>query len=111
MERQYPDLMGDYYPLTPHSISEKEWLAWQFNRPEKGDGIVQAFRRPGCPNDSLVCRLRGLDPTANYEISALGTEGLSVRSGKELMEPGLTVAIPRQPDAVVLKYQRIHAAR
>lgn len=99
-------MLGDYYPLTPHSVSPKEWLAWQFNRPETGDGIVQAFRRPECPNDSLVCRLRGLDPTANYELFTLDAEGVSVKTGKELMEQGLTVTIPNLPGAVVLKYRK-----
>ncbi|HWE64027.1 MAG TPA: glycoside hydrolase family 36 protein, partial [Chloroflexota bacterium] len=38
-------LLGDYYPLTPYSIDTNIWMAWQFDRPEAGTGVVQAFRR------------------------------------------------------------------
>ena len=53
-----PYYYGDYYPLLPCSLNSDcgtdpskersaafEWAAWQFNRPEEGDGMVQAFRR------------------------------------------------------------------
>ena len=26
-------LLGDFYPLTPYSLAEDVWLAWQFDRP------------------------------------------------------------------------------
>ena len=39
-------MLGDYYPLTSYSLQPDHWIAWQFNRPETGDGVVQAFRRP-----------------------------------------------------------------
>jgi len=28
--------LGDYYPLTPYSLSEHDWIAWQFDRPSPG---------------------------------------------------------------------------
>ena len=33
---------GDYYPLTGYDLGHKVWMAWQFDRPENGDGVVQA---------------------------------------------------------------------
>ncbi len=36
---------GDYYPLTSYSLKNDVWMAWQFNCPEQGAGMVQAFRR------------------------------------------------------------------
>ena len=36
---------GDYYPLTPYSLENDVWMAWQFDCPEQGEGMVQAFRR------------------------------------------------------------------
>ncbi len=47
-----PLYYGDYYPLTSHGRDEREWMAWQFNRPEEGDGMVQVFRRPASPFES-----------------------------------------------------------
>lgn len=42
-------LLGDYYPLTSHSLASDVWAAWQFDRPEIGAGIVQVFRRSNSP--------------------------------------------------------------
>lgn len=39
-----PYYLGDYYPLTPYSLEPDAWIAWQFDCPEAGKGIVQAFR-------------------------------------------------------------------
>ena len=51
---------GDYYPLTPYSLSEDAWIAWQFHQPEKGEGMIQAFRRMKCPESEMRLKLRGL---------------------------------------------------
>ena len=40
-----PNYYGDFYPLTPWSRDDTLWIAWQFDRPEDGEGAVQAFRR------------------------------------------------------------------
>jgi alpha-galactosidase len=42
-----PYYYGDYYPLTPYSLDKTAWIAWQFDCPEQGEGMVQAFRRDG----------------------------------------------------------------
>ena len=31
-------LLGDFYPLTAHSVALDVWVAWQFDRPELGRG-------------------------------------------------------------------------
>ena len=48
-----------------------EWAAWQFNRPEQGDGMVQAFRRDKSEDPATDIRLRGLDPSATYKVTDL----------------------------------------
>ena len=42
-------LRGDYYPHTPFQHSDREWVAWQFDCPEDGRGLVQAIRLPASP--------------------------------------------------------------
>ena len=37
MAANYP---GDCYPLTSYSLEDSVWMAWQFNRPELGRGMV-----------------------------------------------------------------------
>ena len=55
-----PYFLGDYYPLTPYSVGDADWLAMQFNRPEQADGVVLAYRRPACSGESVRLKLRGL---------------------------------------------------
>ena len=99
-------LEGDYYPLTPYSRASCEWIAWQFNRPETGDGVVQAFRRADAPYVRADFRLRGLDPAAMYEVTNVDVQGSTKTSGKDLMEKGLPVEINNKPGAAVILYRK-----
>ena len=98
---------GDYYPLTPYSTDDSAWLAWQFDQPEKGEGMVQAFRRPSSPSEQARFKLRGLDPKAKYAVSSMDEQGATELGGKELMEKGLPVAIREQPGAVIVVYKQV----
>jgi alpha-galactosidase len=120
LKRVRPYYYGDYYPLSPCSTrgdctmegskersAAWEWAAWQFNRPEEGDGILQAFRRDKCEEATKTYRLRHLDPSAHYEITNFDVEGSLTRSGKELMEAGLAMEIKDQPGAALIAYKRV----
>ncbi len=85
-----------------------EWAAWQLNRPEQGDGIVQAFRRPRCDETTKTVRLRRLDATATYRITNFDVVGSVTLSGRDLMEKGYTVEIRDKPGAAVLSYKRMN---
>ena len=102
-----PDiLLGDYYPLTPYSGEGHLWMAWQFDRPETGEGIVQAFRRPESFYEAARFRLHGLDPEARYVVRNADEEGETETTGRELMEKGLAVSLPQQPGAALVTYRR-----
>ncbi len=98
---------GDYYPLTAYDPSNHAWMAWQFNRPETGRGLVQAFRRSNSKAVSAQFELHGLDPYARYEITNLDTPGVQTVSGRELMQQGIKVSLPEKPGAAVLTYRRL----
>ncbi len=95
-----PYYSGDYYPLTPYSAENDVWMAWQFDRPDLGEGMVQVFRRPNSIYESARLKLHGLDPAARYSV--LG----EIRTGKELMETGIVVTLPNQPDSALIVYKR-----
>ena len=69
MVREY--FYQDFYPLTESQESDWSWNAAQFNRPEKADGIIQAFRHEKSPFHSGVFRLRGLKENFVYRITDL----------------------------------------
>jgi len=97
---------GDFWPLTPYSLDSGAWIAWQFDLPDEGEGVVQAFRRAECPGDSLTLRLRGLDPYRRYVLDDADIPGEREASGRELMEPGLTVSLPKPASAALVFYRR-----
>ena len=72
---------GDYYPLSAWNNREDGCLAWQFHRPDQGDGLVQAFRRPDYAKSTQILRLHGLDPAAQYEMTNFDVEGTMRASG------------------------------
>jgi alpha-galactosidase len=105
-----PYFLGDYYPLTPYSLADTDWLAIELNRPEQGDGVVLAYRRPACAAESLRLKLHGLDPAAQYEIRSLDQPTATQTTGKNLLEDGLPVSLATKPAAAVIVYRRIAPA-
>ena len=99
--------LTDYYPLTPYSIKTDAWLAWQFNSPETGQGLVQAFRRPNSSYLAAQYKLHGLEADATYTITNFDEPGTTTATGRELMEKGLRVEIENLPGAVVFTYKKI----
>ena len=98
---------GDFYPLTTWTRDNTVWMAWQFDRPEAGEGMVQVFRRENSFYESARLTLQGLDPGARYTVSNLDEPGAKQEfSGRELGEQGVPLAIHDRPGAVVLVYAR-----
>lgn len=102
-----PYFYGDYYPLTPYTLDSRSWIAWQFDCPEKGKGVVQIFRRSESIYRSAEIRLAALDPAANYSITNLDAQRSEQVSGRELIEKGLPVDILGRPGAAVILYHAI----
>jgi len=101
-----PYQLGDYYPLTPYHLGNDVWTAWQFDRPELGGGVVQAFRRPESSYESACFFLRGLDADARYVLANGDVPGETRMSGRALMEEGLVVTLAERPGSAVIMYRR-----
>jgi alpha-galactosidase len=99
--------LGDFYPLTAHSVAPDAWMAWQFDRPETGQGMVQAFRRPESVYEVARPQLRGLAAGALYEVMDLDTKQVRRCSGAELMEGGLAIAIGERPGSALMTYRAL----
>jgi len=101
-----PYLTGDFYPLTGYSLKETDWMAWQFDRPEIGGGVVQAFRRAQTPDTNIRLKLRGLVSDAKYHVNNLDAAKPSLMTGAELMNPGLLLTTTNRPTAALIIYQK-----
>jgi alpha-galactosidase len=104
--RVAPYMLGDYYPLTPYSRGLDQWIAWQFDRPESGDGMIQAFRRASNRVASQTFVLKGLDPASHYELTNLDVPGAAIFSGETLMTTGVKVPISTTPGSVIIIYKK-----
>lgn len=100
---------GDFYPLSEYSAADSVWMAWQFDRPDRAAGLIQAFRRRNCPSVSARYKLLGLDPDARYVVSDLDADQPHQMTGRELMEDGLSIAIREKPGAALMTYRKASA--
>ena len=102
-----PNYYGDYYPLTPYSLKNTDWLGWQFHRAEEGKGMVQVFRRPDSPYSEAQLPLFALDPDVEYTVTNLDEpESNTNMSGGQLMTAGMTVSLGEKPAAAIYTYER-----
>ncbi len=102
-----PNFLGDFYPLTPYNLANDVWMAWQYDRPNTGEGLVQAFRRQESTETRRIFRLQGLDPMASYDVTDLDAGAPMRVSGRDLMDYGLAVEITDKPGAAVIVYHRV----
>jgi alpha-galactosidase len=98
---------GDYYPLTAHRTENDVWMAWQFDKPRTGQGVVQAFRRPNSSVTSMQFRLRGLESRARYTVQNLDRQKTTEMTGAELAKDGLLVTLQKRRSSAMILYRRI----
>ena len=99
--------LGDYYPLTPYSIEDDTWLAWQFNCPGLGEGMVQVFARSLSYIESARFKLRDLEPKSTYIVKNMDEPDKDTKmSGRDMMEKGVQVEVLNKPAAVIITYKR-----
>jgi alpha-galactosidase len=101
-----PLLTGDFYPLTDYALAKDAWVAWQFDRPDLGQGVVQAFRRSECAADTVRLKLHGLDADNVCELTNFDAPGIAEMTGKALADDGLPVVIKDKPGAAIVAYKK-----
>jgi len=107
-KRFAPNYFGDYYPITSYSLANDQWIGWQFDRPEAGEGMVQVFRREASPYESARFPLNAVDPNARYRVVNLDQPDNPVElTGKELSEKGVPITIQEKPGSAFFIYTRI----
>jgi hypothetical protein len=82
-------------------------MAWQFDRPEAGAGMVQIFRRDKSPYELARFLLRGLNAQRRYRLKRLYAGQTMETSGRQLLERGLPVTIDDQPGVEIVTYAQI----
>lgn len=102
-----PMMSEDFYPLTEVSDRKDIWCAAQFDRPSKGDGMVQIFRREESPYERASFFLFGIDPTADYRFTDADDQRKFEISGAELAEKGFGVILEEKYSSKIYFYQKM----
>jgi alpha-galactosidase len=95
---------GDVYPLTPITTDEKDWLSYQCDRPDLGEGMVMALRRKLAIADTVTVRLQGLKPGKTYEVEDIDNGRKQFVTGKELAA-GLRINLANPQSSSLLVYR------
>jgi hypothetical protein len=98
-----PYMVGDFYPLFPHSESEEAWFGYQFHRPDLKAGAAILFRRGKSNSTTMALPLRATERKKRYEVSFEDTPEKRTVRGAELS--ALTVEIPAAPGSAILYYR------
>lgn len=98
---------GDFYPLLSFTLSDDAWVAWQFDRPDLGEGIVIALRRPNSPFTTMVPQLKGLDFDATYEFKSADDGDSITAKGTDLMQNGFQIEINEKPGSALYIYKKL----
>ena len=105
-KRLRPFFYGDFYPLTPYSIGDDVWMAYQFHREDLGQGMFLAFRRPNSSDLTARLKLRGLLPSSRYELNFEDTGNKQTFTGEALAE-GIDVTIEYAPGSLLVTYKKV----
>lgn len=103
--RVRPFLSEDIYPLTEPNIHDDNWSAVQYHRPEKGDGIIQVFRRDNSPYVDSIFHLHGIDPEKTYTFSDADNALSTDIPGKDLIENGFFVRVAKTHTSKIFFYR------
>jgi alpha-galactosidase len=103
-KRLRPFFLGDYYPLTAHSVTDDTWIGYQFHRDDLKQGMFLVFRRPKSPYLTARLKLGGLDSEANYELHFEDRGLKRTYTGKELAA-GIDLTIEDAPGSMLVTYR------
>ncbi|MDQ1285700.1 MAG: Alpha-galactosidase, partial [Thermodesulfobacteriota bacterium] len=105
-KRVRPFFYGDYYPLTAHNTRDDVWIGYQFHRDDMKAGMFLAFRRQESPYLSACLKLRGILPSARYELTYEDTGIKQVLLG-ETLSTGINVSIDDTPGSLLVTYRQL----
>ncbi|MHB1293882.1 MAG: glycoside hydrolase family 36 protein [Anaerolineae bacterium] len=103
-----PYFLGDFYPLLPLVLASHDWAAYQFDRPDLGEGCAVFLRRHESPFGSMTASLKAIDTSATYEVSL--SEGYAEAPRVRMSGADLTnfqMTIKDMPGSILLRYKKL----
>ncbi len=99
--------LKDYYPLCGYGnvTGNGRWMAYQLDDSESASGIVVAFRREGCAENTLKVELQAICPDAEYTVTDFNTGESRTLKGSELAS-SFSLRLDTAPESILLKYEK-----
>ena len=79
-------------------------MAWQYDRPDQSDGIIQVFRQPRSPCETARLELGGLADNLIYTFDDADTGETVQIASETLAQDGLLVHLPHKRSSRLLFY-------
>ena len=89
----------DFYNHGSAVLDPAAWAIWQYNDPEKNEGVVLAFRRAESPSSCVSIALKGLPKGVAVEVENLDT------GAKQMLSGELEIELPERRSSTVLLYR------
>lgn len=99
---------GDFYPLTPPTLTADHWAAYQLHRADLDAGVVLAFRRSECNYPVLAAGLRAIDPAGKYAVELIDEarqKTAQIVTGRQLASD-FELRLPKKGSSLLVRYRR-----
>jgi hypothetical protein len=97
---------GNLYHIS-NRPSPTGWDAYEYYTPATGEGVVFAFRGESCSNGAPTILLKGLESTADYDVSFQdGSSSPFTATGQYLMETGVLVPLSVAPSSELVYIEK-----
>jgi hypothetical protein len=98
-----PYILGDFYPLFPHSADESVWYGYQFYRPDLDAGFALLFRRKDSPYVKARLDIKGIVEDRRYTVTFEDCDGEQTVHGHDLRS--FPVEIPSPGESTIVYYR------
>jgi len=99
--------LGDFYPITPATLDDTAWSAFQLHCPESGNGVLMVFRRAHSPYETAKFAFRGVSAEKEY-LLLISDEERKIRqetvSGEKLLT-GYGVSLLKTRSSTSIEYR------
>ena len=101
-------MAGNYYPLDFGSFDNDKMLAMQFSSSDALSGTALIYKRAKVTDTEYTVKLNGLLNEKTYTVYDIDKpEEVYELTGKELMNEGLTLALPDGEKAIILMFKAL----
>ena len=79
------------------------WLAYQLYRPADDTGVIVAFRRELCRDETITVQLSAVNPKVTYKLTDRDSGETFIKTG-EVLKEGFQLKLKEAKSSLVISY-------